>query len=76
MVYSLPLLSIRHTKLAKGYPIDGVSEDGQSRMPVYNGYMTVEELIDIASKLQPHYDVLSLVGTEHVLRPHVVSCSA
>jgi hypothetical protein len=26
-------------------------------MPVYNGYMTVQELIDIVSFLQPHYDV-------------------
>ncbi len=44
-------------KLARGYPADVVSDDGQSKMPVYNGYMTVEELIDIVSYLQPHYDV-------------------
>ena len=44
-------------KLAKGYPADVVSNDGDSKMPVYNGYMTVEELIDIVSYLQPHYDV-------------------
>jgi sulfur-oxidizing protein SoxX len=44
-------------KLAKGYPLDVISNDGQSRMPVYNGYMTVQELIDIVSFLQPHYDV-------------------
>lgn len=44
-------------KLAKGYPTDVVSNDGESRMPVYNGYMTVEELIDIVAYLQPHYDV-------------------
>ncbi len=44
-------------KLAKGYPTEVVSEDGQSKMPAYNGYMTVEELIDIVSYLQPHYDV-------------------
>jgi hypothetical protein len=44
-------------KLAKGYPLELISNDGQSRMPVYNGYMTVQELIDIVSYLQPHYDV-------------------
>lgn len=44
-------------KLAKGYPADLVSNDGTSRMPVYNGYMTVQELIDIVMFLQPHYEV-------------------
>ena len=44
-------------KLAQGYPLDTISEDGQSRMPLYNSYMTVQELIDIVAFLQPHYDV-------------------
>ena len=44
-------------KLAQGYPIEMVTNDGQSKMPVYNGYMTVQELIDIVAFLQPHYDV-------------------
>ena len=44
-------------KLAKGYPREMVSNDGESKMPVYNGYMTVQELIDIVSYLQPTYDV-------------------
>lgn len=45
-------------KLAQGYPAEQVTSDGeQSRMPVYNGYMTVQELIDIVAFLQPHYDV-------------------
>lgn len=45
-------------KLAPGYPIETVSNDGESsKMPVYNGYMTVQELIDIVAFLQPHYDV-------------------
>ncbi|MDH4048812.1 MAG: c-type cytochrome [Gammaproteobacteria bacterium] len=44
-------------KLAEGYPVDTVSNDGTSRMPVYNGYMTVQELIDIVMFLQPHYEV-------------------
>ena len=44
-------------KLAQGYPLDTISEDGQSLMPLYNSYMTVQELIDIVAFLQPHYDV-------------------
>jgi len=28
-----------------------------SKMPVYNSYMTVQELTDIVMFLQPHYDV-------------------
>jgi hypothetical protein len=34
-----------------------VSIDGESKMPVYNGFMTVQELIDIVMFLQPHYEV-------------------
>jgi L-cysteine S-thiosulfotransferase len=45
-------------KLAEGYPTDLVANDGTSRMPVYNGYMTVQELIDIVMFLQPHYEVV------------------
>jgi L-cysteine S-thiosulfotransferase len=44
-------------KLAKGYPVDDVSSNGVSRMPVYNRFMTVQELIDIVTYLQPHYKV-------------------
>jgi hypothetical protein len=44
-------------KLAAGYPVDDVSSDGTSRMPVYNRFMTVQELIDIVMYLQPHYEV-------------------
>lgn len=45
-------------KLAPGYPLEEITEDGQSKMPVYNGYMTVQELIDIVTFLQPHYKVV------------------
>lgn len=45
-------------KLAEGYAEEVVSEDGQSKMYVYNGYMTVQELIDIVMFLQPNYDVI------------------
>ena len=43
--------------LADGYPAEQVSEDGQSNMYNYNGYMTVQQLTDIVYFLQPHYKV-------------------
>lgn len=45
-------------KLAARYPRDEVAEDGESKMYVYNSYMTVQELTDIVMYLQPHYDVV------------------
>lgn len=45
-------------KLAEGYAKDLVSADGKSKMYVYNGFMTVQELTDIVMFLQPHYDVV------------------
>lgn len=45
-------------RLADGYPEDLVSEDGESRMYIYNEHMTVQELIDIVMFLQPEYDVV------------------
>ena len=46
-------------KLADGYAEEQVAdEDGRSKMYVYNGYMTVQELIDVVMYLQPHYDVV------------------
>ena len=45
-------------KLAEGYAEELVSEGGESKMYVYNGYMTIQELIDLVAYLQPHYDVV------------------
>jgi sulfur-oxidizing protein SoxX len=45
-------------KLADGYPEDRVSENGKSKMYVYNGFMTVQELTDLVMFLQSHYDVV------------------
>ncbi len=45
-------------ELAKGYAEEVVSEGGISKMYVYNGFMTVQELIDLVAYLQPHYDVV------------------
>lgn len=44
-------------KLAKGYPVDEVSNDGKSKMYIYNNYMTVQELIDIVMFLQEQYKI-------------------
>lgn len=45
-------------KLAGGYPNDLVAENGKSKMYVYNGFMTVQELTDLVMFLQPYYDVV------------------
>jgi mono/diheme cytochrome c family protein len=45
-------------KLADGYAKEVVSDGGVSNMYVYNGYMTVQELIDLVAFLQPHYEVV------------------
>ena len=45
-------------RLAKGSAEEVVAEEGESKMYVYNGYMTVQELIDIVMYLQPFYDVV------------------
>lgn len=45
-------------ELADGYAKEVVSEDGKSKMYVYNGFMTVQELTDLVMYLQPHYDVV------------------
>ncbi len=42
-------------RFAKGYPLDQIQRDGISNMPVYNNVMTVEELVDLVTFLQPHY---------------------
>ena len=44
-------------RLADGYPIEEISESGESKMPGYNNYMTVQELVDIVIFLQPHYEL-------------------
>jgi len=45
-------------KLADGYAEEIVSVDGESNMYVYNRHMTVQELIDLVTFLQPQYDVV------------------
>lgn len=45
-------------KLAPGYPLETITDEAESKMPIYNGYMTVQELIDIVAFLQPQYEVI------------------
>jgi hypothetical protein len=44
-------------RLAKGYTPSFVSDEGKSRMTVYNDVMTVSQLIDIVAFLQAHYEL-------------------
>ncbi len=46
-------------ELAAGYAAEIVSENGESNMYNYNGYMTVQELTDLVVFLQPHYNVVT-----------------
>lgn len=45
-------------KLATGYAEIVVSDDGESRMYIYNEYMTIQELVDLVMFLQPYYKVV------------------
>jgi sulfur-oxidizing protein SoxX len=42
-------------RISKANPPQMVAVDDVSRMPNYNGLMTVEQLIDVVAYLQPHY---------------------
>ena len=44
-------------RISKTNPPEMVTSDGISRMPVYNSLMTVEQLIDVVTYLQPHYNL-------------------
>ena len=45
-------------KLAANYAKELVAVDGESKMAYYNDHMTVQQLIDVVTYLQPHYDVV------------------
>ena len=40
-----------------GYAAEEVKTDGESQMRLYNDEMTVTQLIDLVTFLQPHYEV-------------------
>lgn len=44
-------------KLARGYALEEVSEEGESRMENYNDVLTVSELIDLVAFLQSKYKI-------------------
>ena len=50
---------------ATGYPADMVTVDGESRMRNYNEIMTVEQLVDLVSYLQPQYKLQVRDPTEY-----------
>ncbi|HSG66830.1 MAG TPA: cytochrome C [Gammaproteobacteria bacterium] len=45
-------------RLIAGFPAEQVSRDGASVMPVLNGVMTVQQLIDLVALLQSSYEVV------------------
>ncbi|TQV82499.1 c-type cytochrome [Exilibacterium tricleocarpae] len=44
-------------RLAKGYPEEVIQENGQSKMTNFNAIMTVEQLANLVTFLQPHYEL-------------------
>ncbi|WP_211316912.1 c-type cytochrome [Arenicella xantha] len=50
-------------RIAKGYPVDQVTENGESKMAYYNQVMTVEELIDLVTFLRSKYEFKSYPET-------------
>lgn len=45
-------------ELARGYPAQAVSTDGESLMRTYNDVMTIQQLIDLVAFLQAQYEVV------------------
>jgi sulfur-oxidizing protein SoxX len=52
-------------RLAKGYPLDQISQNGNSKMEYYNQIMTVEELIDLVTFLKSKYKFKSYSETAY-----------
>jgi hypothetical protein len=52
-------------RLAKGYPLGQISENGNSKMEYYNEVMTVEELIDLVTFLKSKYKFKSYPKTAY-----------
>lgn len=50
-------------RIAKGYPLEQITEDGESKMSYYNQVMTVEELIDLVTFLRSKYEFKSYPET-------------
>ncbi len=52
-------------KLAKGYPETMVAVAGRSKMRVYNDVMTVTQLADLVTFLQPQYQLKPFIPSEY-----------
>ncbi|WJG10788.1 c-type cytochrome [Aliiglaciecola sp. LCG003] len=52
-------------KVARGFKVNGVDSEGQSKMRNVNDVMTVAELIDLVAFLQPHYKVKPATYTHY-----------
>lgn len=52
-------------KIARAYALNTVDESGVSKMRNYNDVMTVTELIDVVTYLQPHFKVKPYQYTEY-----------
>lgn len=52
-------------KLAKGYPLDIIAVEGESKMRNFNDIMTITELVDLVAFLQPHYELVPYRSTNY-----------
>ncbi|MDX2319681.1 MAG: cytochrome C [Moritella sp.] len=53
-------------KIARDYPRSMLQTDGVSKMAVYNDVMTVTELVDVVSFLQPYYELVPHSKTDYL----------
>lgn len=54
-------------RLAKGYPVDEISDGGKSKMRNYNDVLTVTELTDLVAFVQSKYKLLEYDPTIYPL---------
>ncbi|MBA6292116.1 cytochrome C [Colwellia sp. MB3u-70] len=52
-------------KLAKGYALTAITVEGESKMSNFNDVMTVTELVDLVTFLQPHYELVPYRRTDY-----------
>lgn len=52
-------------KIAKSYKLNTVDDSGVSKMRNYNDVMTVTELVDLVTYLQPHFKVKPYTYTDY-----------
>lgn len=57
-------------KVAKGFSDANVSENGTSKMIVFNDIMTVKELVDVVTFLQPKYKLVPYNKSNYPVYPY------